>query len=69
MNLGDNFVQEVLLTYHSFTTNRDGQVLPGCKNFDTERSYKDMMTRFKYGNLSQKVFYIDETTMRIKNKK
>ena len=66
MNLGDNFVQEGLANRITpFTTNRDGQVLPGCKNFDTERSYKNMMTRFKYGNLSQKGLYIDETTMRM----
>ena len=61
MNLGDNFVQEGLVNRITpFTTNK-----PGAKNFDTEKAYHNIMTRFKFGNLKQKELYIDETTMRM----
>ena len=61
MNLGDNFVQECLVNRITpFTTNK-----PGAKNFDTEKAYHNIMTRFKFGNLKQKGLYIDETTMRM----
>ena len=61
MNLGDNFVQEGLVNRITpFTTNK-----PGAKNFDTEKTYHNIMTRFKFGNLKQKGLYIDETTMRM----
>ena len=61
MNLGDNFVQEGLANRITpFTTNK-----PGAKNFDTEKAYHNIMTRFKFGNLKQKGLYIDETTMRM----
>ena len=50
MNLGDNFVQEGLVNrITQFTTNK-----PGAKNFDTEKAYHNIMTRFKFGNLKQK---------------
>ena len=61
MNLGDNFVQEGLVNRITpFTTNK-----PGAKNFDTEKAYHNIMTRFKFGNLKQKGLYIDETTIRM----
>ena len=61
MNLGDNFVQEGLVNRITpFTTNK-----PDAKNFDTEKAYHNIMTRFKFGNLKQKGLYIDETTMRM----
>lgn len=61
MNLGDNFVQEGLVNRITpFTTNK-----PGAKNFDTEKTYHNIITRFKFGNLKQKGLYIDETTMRM----
>lgn len=61
MNLGDNFVQEGLVNRITpFTTNK-----PGAKNFDTEKAYHNIMTRFKFGNLKQKGLYIDDTTMRM----
>ena len=61
MNLGDNFVQEGLANRITpFTTNK-----PGAKNFDAEKTYHNIMTRFKFGNLKQKGLYIDETTMRM----
>lgn len=61
MNLGDNFVQEGLVNRITpFTTNK-----PGARNFDSEKAYHNIMTRFKFGNLRQKGLYIDETTMRM----
>lgn len=61
MNLGNNFVQEGLANRITpFTTN-----VEGAKNFDTERTYHNIMKRFKFGNLKQKGLYIDETTMRM----
>ena len=59
MNLGDNFVQEGLVNRITpFTTNAHG-----AKNFDTEKTYRNMMTRYKYGGLSRPGLYIDETVM------
>ena len=50
MNLGDNFVQEGLASRITpFTTN-----VAGTKNFDSERVYTNMMTRFKYGGIDKK---------------
>jgi hypothetical protein len=61
MNLGDNFVQEGLANRITpFTTNK-----PGAKNFDTEKTYRNMMFRYKYGGLSTRGLYIDETVMRM----
>lgn len=61
MNLGDNFVQEGLANRITpFLTNK-----PGAKNFDTETTYNNMMNRYRYGNLSKKGLYLDETTMRM----
>ena len=61
MNLGDNFIQEGLANRISpFTTNA-----PGAKNFDSEKTYNNLMNRYKYGGLSTKGLYIDETVMRM----
>ncbi len=61
MNLGDNFVQEGLANRITpFTTN-----VPGASNFDTKRTYDNLMHRFKFGGLDQKGLYIDETVMRM----
>ena len=61
MNLGDNFVQEGLANRITpFTTNA-----PGAKNFDTQKTYNNVMNRYKYGGLSRKGIYIDETVMRM----
>ena len=61
MNLGDNFIQEGLANRITpFTTNRKG-----TKNFDTEKTYRNMMTRYKYGGLSRPGLYLDETVMRM----
>ena len=60
MNLGDNFVKEgMAYRITPFTTN-----VPGAKNFDAERTYHNVMNRFKFGNLKQPGLYIDETNMR-----
>ena len=61
MNLVDNFVQEGLANRITpFTTNT-----AGASNFDTERVYTNMMTRFKYGGIDKKGIYLDETVMRM----
>ena len=61
MNLGDNFVQEGLAyRITPFTTNK-----PGAKNFDIEKTYNNVMNRFKFGGLEKKGLYIDETIMRM----
>ena len=66
MNLGDNFVQEGLVNRITpFTTTHQGNPIAGMKNYDTEKTYHNVMTRFKYGNLKQRGLYIDETTMRM----
>ena len=61
MNLGDNFVQEGLAyRITPFTTNK-----PGARNFDTEKTYNNVMNRFKWGGLDKPGLYIDETVMRM----
>jgi len=66
MNLGDNFVQEGLANRITpFTTNINGTPLPNVKNFDTEKTYDNVMNKFKYGNISQRGIYLDETVMRM----
>ena len=66
MNLGDNFVQEGLANRITpFTTNINGSVVPGMKNFDTEKTYENVMKRFKFGNVKQEGIYLDETVMRM----
>ena len=61
LNLGDNFVREGLANRITpFTTNASG-----AKNFDTEKTYNNVMNRYKWGGLEQKGLYIDETVMRM----
>ena len=61
MNLGDNFVQEGLAyRITPFSTNKKG-----VKNFDTEKTYNNVMNRFRYGGLEKPGLYIDETVMRM----
>lgn len=61
MNLGDNFIKEGLANRISpFTTNA-----PGAKNFDTQKTYNNVMKRFKFGGLDKPGLYIDETVMRM----
>ena len=61
MNLGDNFVLEGL-AYRITPFNTKA---PGAKNFDTEKTYNNVMNRFKWGGLDKPGLYIDETVMRM----
>ncbi len=66
MNLGDNFVPEGLANRITpVTTNINGMPVEGAKSFDTEKTYKNVMTRFKFGGLSTPGLYIDETLLRM----
>ena len=61
MNLGDNFVQEGFANRITpFTTNA-----PGAKNFDTEKTYNNVMNKFKFGGVDKAGIYLDETVMRM----
>ncbi len=61
MNLGDNFIQEGLANRITpFTTNA-----PGAKNFDTEKTYNNVMNKFKFGGVEKPGIYLDETVMRM----
>ena len=61
MNLGDNFIQEGLANRITpFTTSKDGM-----KNFDTEKTYNNVMHRFKWGGLEKPGVYVDETVLRM----
>ena len=67
MNLGDNFVQEGLanrITPFNTQGNSD-QTGINMRDFDTEKTYDVMMTRFKWGGLNVPGLYIDETVMRM----
>ncbi len=61
MNLGDNFIQEGLASRISpFTTSA-----PNAKDFDTEKTYNNVMKRFKFGGLDKPGLYLDETVMKM----
>ena len=61
MNLGDNFVQEGLANRITpFTTNK-----AGAKNFDTEKTFDNVMNKFKFGGVDQPGIYLDETVLRM----
>ena len=66
INLGDNTITEGLAyRITPFTTTHGGKPLPGVKNFDTERTYDNVMHRFKFGGVDKKGIYLDETVMRM----
>ena len=66
MNLGDNFVQEGLANRITpFTTNVDEQPVPGMTNFDTDKTYDNVMNRYKFGGIDKPGIYLDETVMRM----
>ena len=66
MNLGNHFVQEGLAyRITPFTTNVDNRPVPGITSFDTEKTYDNVMNRFKYGGVSTKGVYLDETVTRM----
>ncbi len=59
MNLGENFIQEGLVNRITpFHTNESN-------NFDTDKVYKNLMTRFKFGGLEKPGLYLDETVTRM----
>ena len=59
MNLGENFIQEGLVNRITpFHTN-------DSNNFDTEKVYNNLMTKFKYGGLEKPGLYLDETVSRM----
>ncbi len=62
MNLGDNFMQEGLANRITPFLTTKGK---GVTNFDADKTYHNVMTRFKFGNLIHPGLYIDETTMRM----
>lgn len=59
MNLGDNFIQEGLVNRITPFYTKQG------KNFDSEKTYNLVMNKFKWGGLSTKGLYLDETVMRM----
>ena len=66
INLGDNTITEGLVYRISpFTTSNGGKNIEGVKNFDTKRTYDNIMHRFKFGGIDQKGIYLDETVMRM----
>ena len=66
INLGDNTITEGLAyRITPFTTTHGGKALSGVKNFDTKRTYDNIMHRFKFGGIDQKGIYLDETVMRM----
>ena len=61
MNLGNHFVQEGLVyRITPYTT-----TAPGMRDYDTEKSYKIVMERFKFGGVSTPGIYLDETVTRM----
>ena len=61
MNLGDNFVQEGLANRITpFTTNQ-----AGARNFDTEKTFDNVMNKFKFGGVDAPGIYLDETVLRM----
>ena len=61
MNLGNNFVREGLANRITpFTTSA-----AGARKFDTEKTYENVMDRYKWGGLEKPGLYIDETVMRM----
>ena len=66
INLGDNTITEGLAyRLTPFTTSINGKPVPGVKNFDTQKTYDNIMHRFKFGGIDKKGIYLDETVMRM----
>ncbi len=66
MNLSDNFVQEGLAyRITPFNTQRESNISYDHILFDKDKMYHNIMTRFKWGNVSMKGFYMDETVERM----
>ena len=66
INLGNNTITEGLAyRITPFTTTNGGRPIEGAKNFDTKRTYDNVMHRFKFGGLETPGLYLDETVMRM----
>ena len=66
INLGNNTITEGLAyRITPFTTSNGGRPIEGAKNFDTNRTYDNIMHRFKFGGLETRDLYLDETVMRM----
>ena len=66
INLGNNTITEGLAyRITPFTTSNGGRPIEGAKNFDTNRTYDNIMHRFKFGGLETRGLYLDETVMRM----
>ena len=66
INLGNNTITEGLAyRITPFTTTSAGRPIEGAKNFDTKRTYDNVMHRFKFGGLETPGLYLDETVMRM----
>ena len=66
INLGNNTITEGLAyRITPFTTTNGGRPIEGAKNFDTKRTYDNVMHRFKFGGLEKPGLYLDETVMRM----
>ena len=66
INLGDNTITEGLVyRITPFTTNIKGKPVDGATNFDTEKTYNNVMNRFKFGGIDKPGIYLDETVMRM----
>jgi tetratricopeptide (TPR) repeat protein len=61
MTLDNHFVQEGLAYRITPYNTRTGEV----SNFDTEKTYDNVMKRFKFGGVKTKGIYLDETVMRM----
>ena len=71
MNLGENFVQEGLANritpFRTHYTDSRGNLIPieGTKQFDTEKTYDNVMNKYKFGGIDKPGIYLDETVMRM----
>ena len=66
INLGDNTITEGLAyRITPFTTTNGGKSIDGVKNFDTKRTYDNIMNRFKFGGIDKPGIYLDETVTRM----
>ena len=66
INLGDNTITEGLAyRITPFTTSIGSKPVPGVKNFDTQKTYDNIMHRFKFGGIDKPGIYLDETVMRM----
>ncbi len=61
MSLGNHFIQEGLAYRITPFNTRER----GMSDFDTEKTYTNVMTKFKFGGVKTKGIYLDETVLRM----